>query len=55
MAAVSSREKLRCSPDARFLMFTDPASISEAPVMDRKGMPLRSAYSNCFLSLAASG
>ena len=53
--STSATGKAFCSPLTRFFRFTWPASISLAPVMDRKEMDLRSAYSNCFLSLAASG
>ena len=53
--STSATGKAFCSPLTRFFRFTCPASISLAPVMDRKEMDLRSAYSNCFLSLAASG
>ena len=43
MASISALGKAFCSPEERFFRFTVPASISELPQMEMKGMALRSA------------
>ena len=43
MPAMSSLEKVRCSPEARFLMPTVPAAASSPPLIEMNGIALRSA------------